>query len=267
MTNKKGIALSEIVELYEQGLTPVQISEKFGCCCINITRRLKKAGIPFKRDYSKSRRSIDTRVHSLDVHYFDTIDTEEKAYFLGLMFADGSVSKNQFYLKMIDRDIIERFKEALKTTVPIRVIEHKKRTEYNSFILEISSVYLCTVLSKWGCTPNKTRTIRLPKLDESLYVHFIRGFFDGDGHIGLNVKPYHCKFDIVSAALPFLEDIRPIITSHAKTDGGISKEAKYDVYHLRYSGYQVKDILDWLYKDATVYLKRKYFKYQLLSSF
>ena len=266
MTNKKGIVLSEIIELYEQGLTPTQISEKYGCRCSNITTRLKKAGVLVKRDYSKTRKILNNRKHILDVHYFDSIDTEEKAYFLGLMFADGSVSKNQFYLKMIDRDIIEKFKTALKTTVPIRVLEHKKRTECNSFILEISSVYMCKVLSKYGCTPNKTRTIRLPKLDSSLYVHFIRGFFDGDGHIGLNIKPWHCRFDIVSAALPFLEDIRPIITAHAKTNGGIYKETNYNIYHLRYCGHQTKDILDWLYKDSTLYLQRKYFKYQVLSS-
>ena len=47
---------------------------------------------------------------------------------------------------------------------------------------------------------------------------------------------------------------------------GICKEKKYDVWHLRCGGKQVKKILDWIYKDATVYMNRKYFKYQLLSS-
>ena len=43
-------------------------------------------------------------------------------------------------------------------------------------------------------------------------------------------------------------------------------ESKYDVWHLSYSGHQVKQILDWLYKDANYYMQRKYVKYQLLSS-
>ena len=47
---------------------------------------------------------------------------------------------------------------------------------------------------------------------------------------------------------------------------GIDIENKYDVWHLRCAGKQVKLILDWLYRDSTIYMQRKYFKYQLLSS-
>ena len=46
----------------------------------------------------------------------------------------------------------------------------------------------------------------------------------------------------------------------------LNKESKCNVWHLRYSGHQVKQILDWLYKDANYYMQRKYIKYQLLSS-
>ena len=65
----------------------------------------------------------------------------------------------------------------------------------------------------------------------------------------------------------FLEDIRPIITAHAKTNGYLGKETKYDVWHLNYSGHQVVQILDWLYKDSNYYLIRKYNKYQILKSY
>ena len=128
------------------------------------------------------------------------------------------------------------------------------------------SLMLKHISDELGCVPNKTRVIQLPRLRADLYRHFIRGFFDGDGCLQLQDKKYRCRFDSTSASKRFLEQVRPIITAHAKTNGYLGKESKYEVWHLNYSGYQVQDILDWLYKDSNFYLQRKYTKYKLLSS-
>ena len=52
--------------------------------------------------------------------------------------------------------------------------------------------------------------------------------------------------------------------------GGLTKLVTiYKYFHktlVRCAGKQVKTLLDWLYQDSTVYMQRKYFKYQLLSS-
>lgn len=194
--------------------------------------------------------------------FFDYIDTEAKAYFLGLMFSDGSVTRNQFYIKLKDEDILLKFRDELKCDYPILVREFP----YKSYTLQISSQTLCNALIKLGCVPNKTKVIQLPKLKEDLYRHFIRGFFDGDGCLQLQDKKYHCRFDLTSASKKFLEQIRPIITMHSKPNGYLGKENKYEVWHLNYSGHQVQDILDWLYKYSNFYLQRKYTKYKLLGS-
>lgn len=259
---KKGIKLEEIIELYNNGVPPVQIAEKFNCCTVNITRRLKKAGINFIRDYSKMRLPTRINKHKVNESFFDFIDNEAKAYFLGLMFSDGSVSKNQFYLKLKDEDIILKFRDVLQCDYPIIVRDNPHR----NYTLIISSQTLCTALCKLGCVPNKTKIIKLPELREDLYRHFIRGFFDGDGCLQLQDKKYHCRFDLTSASKEFLEQVRPIITAHAKSNGHLGKETKYDVWHLNYSGHQVQQILDWLYTDSNFYLQRKYTKYKLLSS-
>lgn len=259
---KKGIKLEKIIELYEQGLPPVQIAERLGCCTVNITRRLKKAGINFVRDYSSSRLPSRLNRHKADETFFDFIDSESKAYFLGLMFSDGSVSRNKFYIKLKDEDILLKFRDELKCDYSI----FTRYSPYKSYTLTISSQALCNALIKLGCVPNKTRIIQLPKLRTDLYRHFIRGFFDGDGCLQLQDKKYHCRFDLTSASKKFLEQVRPIITAHAKTNGYLGKESKYEVWHLNYSGHQVQDILDWLYKDSNFYLQRKYTKYKLLSS-
>lgn len=261
---KKGITLESIIELYNQNLTIVEIAEKLGCSYSNIGKRLKKAGISYKRDYSKRRLPSRVNRHKINEDFFETINSESKAYFLGLMYSDGSVSRNTFYLKLKDEDIILKFRDALECDYPVKRISYGG---YDAYILVVNSQTSCNNLIKQGCFINKTKIIRLPKLKEDLYKHFIRGFFDGDGCLQLQDKIYHCRFDLASASKEFLEDVRPIITTHAKTNGYLGKETNYDVWHLNYSGHQVVQILDWLYKDSNYYLIRKYNKYQILKSY
>ena len=252
---KKGIDINHIVSLYEEGKNSAEISEIVGCCPVNVTRRLKKAGINFKRDYSKRRYNRDNKT-SIDVGFFKTIDTEEKAYFLGIMFSDGSVNRKQFYLKLKDEDVVVKFKEALKCSYPIRHSE----SPYNNYILEISCQEMCRDLVNLGCTPNKTKIIQFPNIPIELRRHFIRG-----GCIRVGATIGKCMFDIACASYQFIQQLKEVLTpftSHI----GITKESKYDVWHLRCAGKQVKPLLDWLYKDSTVYMQRKYFKYQLISS-
>lgn len=259
---KLRIKFNEIVELHNQGLNIAEIAEKLGCCSSNISHRLKRNNILIKRDYSKVRRTRKGR-HKINENFFKSIDNESKAYFLGLMYSDGSVSKNQFYLKLKDEDIIVKFKEALECDYPII----HKEVPFYSYMLEVSSQKSCNYLISQGCVINKTRSIRLPNLKEELYRHFIRGFFDGDGCLQLQDKIYRCRFDLTSASKDFLEQLRPLITREALSNGHLGKEIKYDVWHLNYTGHQIIQILDWLYKDSHFYLKRKYDKYQILKNY
>ena len=134
--SKKGIKLENIIELYNQNLTTVEIAEKLGCGPANIGRRLKKAGINYKRDYSKSRLPNRINRHKINEDFFESIDSESKAYFLGLMYSDGSVSKNQFYLKLKDEDIILKFRDALECDYPVRKVSYGG---YDAYILEVNS--------------------------------------------------------------------------------------------------------------------------------
>lgn len=264
MTKKGSISLNSIINLYNKGFNTAEIAEKLGCTHSNICKRLNKLGYSNLRDYSKRRMPSRLNRHLVDLDFFETIDNQDKAYFLGLMFSDGSVNSNgtQFYLKLKDEDVILKFKEALKCDYSINYRE----IPYKSYALEISSKKMCSDLINLGCVPNKTKILKFPSLRKDLVRHFIRGFFDGDGCLQLQDKMYHCRFDITSASKQFLEELRPYITAISKTNGGLNKETKYDVWHLSYSGHQVKQILDWLYKDANYYMQRKYVKYQILSS-
>lgn len=263
--HKKGIDIQQIVSLYKSGKTPVEIGELLTCTTCNITRRLRKEGIIVKKDYSKRRFSRNGR-YKVDVNYFDTIDSEDKAYFLGLLYSDGSVCSNFFYIKLADEDILQIFKDKIKYEGPIKYIPKPKPNWKGCYKLTINSKQLVQKLIDLGCTPNKTKTIEMPNIEENLIRHFIRGFFDGDGCLQLNNKLSHCRIDFTSASKKFLEQLRPIITQQALTNGYLGKESKYEVWHLNYSGQQTKKILNWLYKDSSIYMKRKHDKYLLLGS-
>ena len=162
MSSKKGVKLETLISLYENKVPIVQISEKVGTSISNVSKRLKKAGYDIIRDYSKDRR-VRTNRKKVDLEFFNKIDTKEKAYFLGIMYADGSVSKNQFYLKLNDKEVLDAFKKYLNCDYEVKKVKNSK-----AYILTISSKKICNDLIKHGCTPNKTKTIRFPKIDKEL---------------------------------------------------------------------------------------------------
>lgn len=252
---KKNIKLEEIIKLYDTYNNVGIVAEKLNCCIANVCRRLKKAGVVISRDYTRRRESTREKIY-VDESYFKEINTESKAYFLGLMYADGSVSKNTFYLKLKDEDIIQEFKKHLNTEADVKIIN-------SQYILTICRQSMCNDLINHGCYINKTKSIRFPNLEKSLIRHFIRGFYDGDGSLILNINRNHNCLNFTSGSLEFLKQLQEKLKVISITNGGISKERNYEVWHLRYGGRQVHIILNWLYKDSNSYLKRKYNKYLL----
>lgn len=261
MTNKKSISLQTLVDLYNNGKSASEIAEVVGRTLSNVTRRLKKYGINYNRDSSKVRHSRTGR-KNVNIDFFKAIDSPCKAYFLGIMCSDGSVSRNVFYLKLKDSDVVYKFKEALNCDNDVRV----RILPYESYILSVYCQEMCKDLCALGCVPNKTRSLRFPQIPEYLYSHFVRGYIDGNGCIRVGATHGKDFLDIVTASYEFALELKEVLLNHASFVG-ISKENKYDVWHVRCGGNQVKTLLDWVYaNNKGYYMQRKYFKYQLISS-
>lgn len=211
--------------------------------------------------------------------YFNKIDTEEKAYWLGFLYADGCINvlnKNgkthsmslEITLAETDKEHLDKFALAINTNVPIKQRKNKiKNKEYVSYRLIICSTKMCKDLCDLGCTPNKTFTIRLPNnqiVPREYMKDFLRGFFDGDGCV--RKRPDQRGFTIsITGVEPMLEDIVNYLINN-EIINVIPKIHKDKRSHacsfFIYGDDNSKDFLSYLYNGATIYLDRKFKVYQ-----
>ena len=211
--------------------------------------------------------------------YFEIIDTPEKAYWLGFMYSDGFIQAKRKYnttrvgitLTKSDEGHLEKFKEAVKFTGPIHSYDPDKKYSYEgskrfSRIL-ISSPKMADDLIKNGCVTQKSNILKYPDetiLPKELESHFIRGLIDGDGSIIRYNEPNNKHSYGIS--LTGTESICTNVLHFFGKDNiklqKRHKKRKTNNYSFTIGGNkQVKKFLDILYKDATVYLDRKYERY------
>lgn len=248
----------EICNDYLTGLTQVQIANKYQTSQTQIYRILKKHSIPIRQN------GIAQSKYSLDEHYFDKIDTPEKAYILGLLYADGTFQpKNRsvfLSLSTGDIDILEKINRLLKSDKPIKNYTYK-----DSFYsrLDICGKHISSMLESKGVVHNKTHKLAYPEwLLPELSKHFIRGYFDGDGSVYHN-KEYTEIYIAIIATNDLAKSIQNILFKELNIRGHLKAHKNQSNSILEIGGNkQVIAILDWLYSDATIYLDRKFHTYK-----
>ena len=175
----------DLVTLYVDGTSIKELSKKYERAESSVRDLIKRRGIKL-RPLSEVNRKFE--IHE---YFFDVIDTDEKAYFLGFLYADGNVKTNKnmvvLSLKESDREILERLNKLIHVDKPLFVEKNKRDgNRENTVGIRICNKNITDKLIKHGCHPNKTFTLTFPEwLNESLYSSFIRGYFDGDGYIGI----------------------------------------------------------------------------------
>lgn len=251
----------QIIELYKSGQSCYKLAKTCNCTPQSIFSILKKAEIP--------RRSLSEAAikYKHNTSYFKKINTQEKAYFLGLLYADGNISKKVLSITLQEQDkpILEKFKNALKYTGPL-TLNKKSGNRQSQWKLGITSTNLVKDLLNHGMFPNKGFFLKFPTtIPYNLTSHFIRGYFDGDGCIYSNSKNHDYLFSVVSTK-EILEYFRDIFIQEL----GLSRTKLYNppkvkdknIYILTYQGKNnVKLIRSFLYKKANVFLQRKHDKF------
>ena len=194
--------------------------------------------------------------------YFKTWSIE-MAYFLGFICADGHLAthRNMLSIQLHTKDkyILENFKKFLNYDGNIYL-----RTDLPSANLWIISKEITQDLMNFGLTRHKSQELKWIEQTPDQYVsHFVRGYFDGDGHVGLAQahNPNNKKLIIkLVSTLPFIERLKiEFQKNYGSECGSIVDNNTY--YELVYTGpNHTKSFLDWIYKDSTekTRLKRKY---------
>lgn len=214
--------------------------------------------------------------YTCNENFFENIDTEEKAYWLGFIAADGHVSKKNsiiIQLAFKDKSHIEKFKKSLNSN---HIITDFHGSGYKkdavSSLITIYSKNINNSLNKYGLFNDKTSSLRIPKLNDDLIRHFIRGYFDGDGGWSVSIVNNQLKISFgLTGNFDFIKEIKNIfITKLNLPDTKLSfrkKESNYPT--LRYCGIKSAIIIgNWLYKDSNIFMDRKFNKLkEIIKSF
>lgn len=239
---------NKIIELYNQNKTIREISN-----LLNINNDK----VVYCLRYHNLNRPRTCR-YAFDKDIFKKIDTEAKAYWLGFLYADGCIRDNKgldLCLAAKDRDHLEKFKSFMKSDKEITF-----REKVNAYRFCIESQELARDLTKLGCFQNKSLTLKFPtkkQVPSHLIHHFMRGYFDGDGCIHF-AKDNSLRLSVVGSNI-FLNEYEKYILRLLDRDKSNKRSYLGKAEELHYGGNkQVKKIYEFLYKDATIYLERKF---------
>jgi intein-encoded DNA endonuclease-like protein len=262
---------TEIIDKYLTGkYTCTDLAKEYGFTQPGISGFLKRNNIEVFKD-----NSVLNRKYTLNENYFDSIDTEDKAYFLGLLYADGCNHRNsnRVVITLIEKDkhILESFNEYLNHSKPLyfRPLSNKNKNWNDCYALNICSAKISEKLSSLGCVVAKSLILEFPteeQVPDYLIRHFIRGYFDGDGHFSKSVtkkERNNYNFSIIST-YNFCIKLKEICKLKLKINSRIAryKNRNEITCDFRISGYyQVYKFLDWIYEDCTLKLNRKYQRY------
>lgn len=212
-----------------------------------------------------------------DYHYFDVIDTEEKAYWLGFLTADGWINKSEktnagvtgIELQYGDIGHLKKFNKSISGNYQITdrwrtcSISTKNPDKLNHMcVIRVFSLVMYESLYNLGFSNNKSYDFSIPKMQSDLIRHYIRGYFDGDGCLCYTNKSFSISFITASKSLyedllEILENIPVRVSSNIFVNEFGTTIYRPEIYRLD----DKINFLDWIYQDCSIYLDRKYKKY------
>ena len=248
----------EIIKYYlSQPMTMKQVEDKYELSHPTITKILKD--VP---KYTKAKLNNP----NMKEHFFQEINEEAKAYFLGLLISDGNVFKDNtgrqasisITLDLKDEYMLEKFKEVLQANTSI-VYDGRGCGQ-----IAVRSNIMAEDLAKYGVIPRKSYSTYLPQISKEMMPHLIRGIFDGDGSIMAKPNPSNdghnrfLYFFSFCGTHQLMEDISNYILENL----GI-KTAVYDYKDRNLSELKIQNIDNiakfgyWIYRNSTIFLNRK----------
>lgn len=256
----------KIIEYFKKVNSTVKTAKKFGYSNSGIHRILKRNGL------TGLSRSEAQRKYSFNQDYFENIDSEEKSYWLGFLYADGYVGRNNneitLALSKKDRNHIENFAKSIDSNYLIKdkVVKSGKFVDKEYSVLTVISQKMKNDLIDKGCFNCKSLILEFPtKVPNDLIHHFIRGYFDGDGSVFISKEKHHRSGNIdnvihsrILGTYNFISKMNeyigfdPVVVKRYKNS---DKENMYEFVIKR--SIRCKKLMDYLYRDSSIYLARK----------
>lgn len=151
--------------------------------------------------------------------YFDEIDTEDKAYSLGFLIADGCIREESrkngnisrricFANSIDDKEAIELIHSRICPDAALSIDNQSTSevTRKDRYTLQWTSEHMVdTLINKYHILPKKTLDaefmLPMDSIPNNMWRHLIRGFFDGDGHCG------KWEIQFIFTAVPFMKQV------------------------------------------------------------
>ena len=270
--------IKEAIRLYKENVPYCKIANIVGVNRKTVSVNLRKLGFKSNEKYARKINPEKFRKYDYSIveSVFENIDTEEKAYWLGFLTADGWISKNDknnagvtgIELQYGDINHLKKFNKSIGGNYqitdrwkPCKISSHPDKKHHTCVIRIFSSTMYNSLVEK-GFTKDKSYDCSIPLLRQDLVRHYMRGYFDGDGCFTLTNKSFHINF--ITASKMLNNDIVKILKKKEFNFKESTYITEFNTSMYRIDIYRTQDkvkFLDWIYSDCNTYLERKYKKY------
>lgn len=266
MENVSDMNIHELIDLYNKGKSLNFLATKYNTYTAKVKEILLTNGVSIRTRAEQNSITNQERGKKVNHQYFDSVDSNEKAWLLGFLAADGNISSDRNRIKIAvssrDKQVLENIKKSIGSEK--NVLDYETNKGFNVSELSWSSKNQKIKLSAYGIVPRKTyKEMHLPNFDLDKQLSFILGYYDGDGCFKDDGTT--CRIEICSYRPEILEDFAVILNEITNANNKVYKSPSRDNYYtLTYSTEAVKKILNKAYalvsKDC--YLLRKFDKYK-----
>jgi len=264
----------QILRMYDEGFSVKKIAEQVGYSRWSLYGVFKRYGVKLqgRREPSSFKGKHHTeeaklknklahlgsvpanRFHTLNEDYFKEIDTKEKAYWLGFIAADGCVTNKRgwhFSWGLKDKEVLEQFLLDIQASHKVRSLKP------GYFYISFANQRFIKNLTSHGIVPNKTFELKFPdSLDACLLPHFIRGYWDGDGYIGLSRNMKDLQISVVGTH-DFISKLAQHLYESCNLRSNSFYHTKDHLCSFARTHRQAVKVCNYLYAEPVRFLRRK----------
>lgn len=265
-TEKLNIDELDMVKDYISGMSLENIAKKYKHNPATIRNMLTKHHVKVKTNDGSWQ-----KLYTWDTSFFKKIDSHEKSYWLGFIYADGNIrikdgTQGLFQIALASKDCghVEKLRNSLKST-------HKIYDDRGNCRFIISQHEIYQDLKNLEVLENKSLTLLPPSeraVPKEFISSFLLGYFDGDGSISINIENNKCRIEIIST-LEFCKFFKNYLENNGVIGGAFYQEKRCgenkNIWYLRYGcGFftdrgkaNIIKIFNALYSFSPVFLERK----------